>query len=317
MTLLQKTAFGAALLTAAGASMFQAHQTSTLRDQIQALHQEHRSLSDQLSKLEQEHRNYKQQLSTLRNAKPPRQQPETAAKPGPKGVEPTPLPSAGLEEALDRACAEAQLGKREAALESIRRSISHSDIPRALAHLATRTGMNGVDTPLFRQLASTWAEADPNAAVSWAESLSDASVQTAALLSTLNGWTHTAPEAAAGYAAKMPAGNLQDAAIIKVAKEWSFRDARGAASWISTFPEGKLRDKAADSIIFWGQGQCPAAIADMLDSINSPELTSKHAEMLANIWLTRDSPAACAWIERSALPQDAKQRLLSRTDEQK
>ena len=314
MGALHRTGVAVLLFIAFGMCIFQAHKNATLSEEIQILREKQQSLVDQLSSVEQVH--YKQQLAISRSAQPLKQ-PETAANPATKRPEPAPLPSAGLEEELDRACAEARLGRREAALENITKSISRTDIPRALAHLATRTGMSGIDTPLFRQLASRWAEADPNAAVSWAESLSDASAQRAALLSTLNGWTHTAPEAAAGYAAKLPAGDLQDAAIIKVVKEWSFRDARGAASWISTFPEGKLRDKAADSIIFWGQGQCPAAIADMLDSINNPELTSKHGEMLASIWLTRDSPAACAWVERSALPEDAKQRVLSRAGEDK
>ena len=57
-----------------------------------------------------------------------------------------------------------------------------------------------------------------------------------------------------------------------------------------------------DPIIFWGQGQCPAAIADMLDTIGSDELTKKHGEMLASIWISRDAAAARAWIERSPLP---------------
>ena len=126
-------------------------------------------------------------------------------------------------------------------------------------------------------------------------------------MGVLKGWAQVSPEAAISYAAKLPAGDLQDAGVLRVVNEWSFRDARGAASWASKFPESKLRNKAVEPIIFWGQGECPAAIADMLDAIGSDELTKKHGETLATIWLTRDAAAARLWIERSRLPSDVKQ----------
>ena len=316
MTFLQKSAFGAALLTAVGASMFQAHRNSALRDQIQALHQEQQSLTQHVSQLEQEHSKYKQQRSALRNDPSPVSL-DTPPKPRPHIPELPPLPSAGLEDTLDRACSEPHPGKREAAMQRISKSILATDIPRALAHMATSPGMSGVDSPLFNQLASKWGESDPEPAFAWANGLPDPAARRAALLNILSGWTHSSPETAATSAAKLQAGDLQDAAVLKVVKEWSFRDASDAAAWVSTFPDGKLRDKAAREIIFWGQGQCPAAVADMLDAIGNPDLTRQHGETLASIWLSRDAPAARAWIEQAPLPDDAKERLLSRADDEK
>ena len=317
MTVLQRVSIGAALLAALGVWRFQAQRTSKLSEQIQALQQEQRSVTERLNRLEEEHNKAKQQLSALRNRPPPAGRLDVPAKPPPKGADVAPLPSVGLEDVLDRACDEANPGRREAAIERISKSILMSDIPRALAHLATRAGTSGVETPLFSGLAAKWAEADPNAALAWFNTLTDASVQKAASAGIFYGWTHVSPEAAADYAAKMPAGDLQDAAVLKVVHEWSFRDPRGAASWVSAFPEGKLRDKAVEPIIFWGQGQCPAAIADMLDAIGNAELTKQHGEMLANVWLSRDPAAARVWVGRSQLPDEAKQRLLKRADEQK
>jgi len=294
MTTFQKTTLGAALVAALGAWMFQAHQSSKLSEQNQALQHEQRSITERLSSLEEARDKATHQIAALRNSPQPADRLDTPAKPQPKLGEVAPLPSLGLEEELDRACAEASPGKREAALQHIRKAILPSDIPRALAHLASRAGMSGVDNPLFHQLASQWGESDATAALAWANSLSDASAQKTAFSDILTGWTHVSPEAAASYAAKLPAGDLQDAAVIKIIKEWSFRDARGAASWVSAFPEGELRDKAVEPIIFWGQGQCPAAIADMLNAIGSDELMKKHGETLANVWLSRDAAAARA-----------------------
>lgn len=317
MTTLQKATVGAALAAALGTGMFEAHQNSKLDKQIQTLQQEQQSLTERIRGLEEEHDKTKQQVTALRNRTQPAVQFDAAVGPSPKAANGAALPSVGLEDELDRAYAETSPGNREAALDHISKSILPSDIPRALAHLATRPGMSGVESPLFRELASKWGESDPNAAVAWANGLSDASAQRAALLGVLNGWTHVSPEAAASYATTLPAGDLQDAAVIQVIKEWSFSDARGAASWVSTFPESKLRDKAVEPIIFWGQGQCPAAIADMLDAIGSAELTEKYGATLASIWLSRDAAAARLWIGRSTLPSEVKQRLLSRADDEK
>jgi hypothetical protein len=316
MTILQKAATGAALLAMLGVGMFEAHHSSKLGEEIQALRQEQRSLTERLSRLEEEHDKTKQQLSALHNSPQPASRSDTTAKPH-RIEEVASLPSVGLEDELDRACTETSLGKREAAQKYISKAILSSDIPRALAHLATRPGMSGVESPLFSDLAAKWGESAPSAATVWASGLSDPSAQKIALVGILKGWTHIAPEAAAGYAANLPAGDLQDAAVLKVVNEWSFRDAAGVAAWVSRFPGGDLRDKALGPIIFWGQGQCPAAIADMLDTIGNPQLIKEHGETLASVWLSRDAAAARTWIDRSPLPDDAKQRLLRRADEQK
>ena len=139
MTTIQKTTVGAALAVALGAGMFEAHQNSKLNKQIQTLKQQQRSLTERISKLEGNPNKTKQQFDAL--------------------------PSVGLEDELDRACAETSSGNREAALDHISKSILPSDIPRALAYLATRPGMNGVENPLFSELASKWGESESDAAV--------------------------------------------------------------------------------------------------------------------------------------------------------
>jgi hypothetical protein len=107
---------------------------------------------------------------------------------------------------------------------------------------------------------------------------------------------------------------LQESAVMTVVNEWSFADVHGAANWVAQFPAGKLRDKAVEPIIFWGQGQDPATIAALLDNLGDATLFSSHGETLASIWLTRDEPAARAWVERSPLADEVKQRVLNRVE---
>ncbi len=65
-----------------------------------------------------------------------------------------------------------------------------------------------------------------------------------------------------------------------------------------------------DPVLFWGTGQDPAAIAAMLDATGSTKLIQEHGEQVAQVWLAQDQTAARAWIERSPLSDEVKQRLL-------
>jgi hypothetical protein len=302
-----------ALAAAVGGWVFQVHRNCKLDDEVRALRQDQGSLLERFSALEAEHEKMRRELASregspqlvnvppIQSKSPPQAQPQAVAA----------LAAGELEQQIDRACAETSPGQREAALEQISRSISRSDIPRALAYLATRQGMDGPENPLFKQLSSKWAENDPNAALNWVNSLSDPATQKEALLGVLTGWSHVSPKDAAAYASQLPPGNLQEDAVLKVVNEWSFRDPAAAASWVSKFPEGNLRDKAAGPVIFWGQGQCPATIADMLDTMGNAELKKEHFETVAVVWMNRDPAAAKIWIQRSSVSEEAKQRVLA------
>ncbi len=213
-----------------------------------------------------------------------------------------------IKDELEHALATSSPGEREAEFNRICRTIKPADLPFALSFLAGK-GDAGVHSP-FGDLASEWAGKDPGAALGWATNLPDAGARTSALLNVLKGWTHVAPEAAAAYTTTLPDGDLHDDAVMMVVNEWSFRDAHGAAKWVSHFPKGVLRDKAVGPVIFWGQGQAPAAVAEMLDTIGDVVLIQEHGETLASIWLTRDDAAARAWIKKSPLSAEVKERLL-------
>ena len=174
--------------------------------------------------------------------------------------------------------------------------------------------MNGVQSPLFNSLADQWGQKDPNAGVAWAFGLPDTNTQKPALVGIVRGWAKVDPMATANYASALPPGDLQNDTVVGIVHEWSFRDSGAAAKWLIQFPAGTLRDQAVEPLFFWGLGQCPAALAEMLDTFGEPELFNKHAEQVADIWLTRDEPAARAWIEKSSLPDETKQRLLKHGD---
>ncbi len=66
MTTLQKAALAAVLTAAVGVGIYQAHQTSTLRDEVQSLHQEQAPLADEIAELKRERDAATNQLALLR-----------------------------------------------------------------------------------------------------------------------------------------------------------------------------------------------------------------------------------------------------------
>lgn len=226
------------------------------------------------------------------------------------------LPFNTVTNEIERALSESTWGGRDAAFERLNKLISLPDIPRALAFLAQRPDTNGVDTPLFTRLASRWGTANPNAAIAWADSLQAINARERALVNIIDGWSSTSPKAAADYVVTMSPGDLQNACIGKAVGTWSFHDGQGAVQWVTQLVrqqhETKFTDKAVDSVMFWAQGQCPAAIADMLDATGNTNLIQKYGETIGSIWLSRDQYAARAWIEQSPLSDPVKLRLLSR-----
>lgn len=214
-----------------------------------------------------------------------------------------------IETLLNHALAESSPSKREAEFDHIQQTINVEDIPMALAIL-TQKHETGMHSP-FGELAAKWAGADPAHALLWATNVPDADVRKSAVVNMMRGWAQTSPEKAADQAAALPPGSLHDDAVCAAVNEWSFRDARGAAAWVSHLPDGPLRVKAAGPIIFWGRGQCPAAVAEMLDAIGDADLTKQNAETVAQLWLRHDEAAARAWLQKAPLSDETKQHLLN------
>jgi len=318
MTTLQSVALGATFVVVITSGIYQFNQTSKLRGQIETLQQQHASLAQQFEELKKHREPSARPIARAKIAdeKPSPALSETG-RPSSTNTPAArnPLLSPTLERDLAEALGEASPGRREVALKKLSETISRDDIPRALAIMAKSPGMNGAQSPLFSELATKWGNGDPTAASAWADSLTDPESRKAALVGVMKGWAGKAPEAAATYAAALSPPDVQEAAVMKVIGEWSFwNGADKAANWVQQLPAGSLRDKTMEPIIFWGTGQCPATIIDMLEATGDQQLILKHGETVATVWMDRDPPAARAWIAKSPLPEDVKARLLKPRD---
>lgn len=312
MTTLQKTIFVALLAVAVGTGIFEARQNSQLQDQIKTLQEQQAFLTHQVRQLKEAHQETEMRVAALQGPRPAvRTNAEVTVMASP-GIDTNTIPSNLLESELERGLSESTWGGREAAFERLGKNIATNDLARALAFLVQRPGPNGLETPLFDNLASRWGQADPDAAIAWANSLPDTNSQERALTKILLGWSKQHREEAVNFAADMPAGNLQNAAVKQVVGDRAFWDSPGAAKWLAQNPQ--FADQTLGGLIFWGQGACPAAIADLLDqqySLRHTNWLQEHGEQVASIWLSRDNAAARAWIEQAPFADEVKQRLLN------
>src|ERR1019366_2810521 len=200
---------------AVGTGIFEARQNAELRKHVQTLQQQGADLTEEIQQLKRGQEDTRAQMATLRAKPQPVVRTNTVAVSSARMPADT-IPSNMLEIEIERALAESSPGRREAALKHISESIAPQDLPRALAFLAQRPGMNGVQSPLFNSLADQWGQKDPNAGVAWAFGLPDTNTQKPALVGVVRGWTKVDPMAAANYASALPPGDLQNDTVVGI-----------------------------------------------------------------------------------------------------
>jgi hypothetical protein len=292
MTALQTTFVGAALIVAVGTGIYETGQNYQLRNQIQKLQQEQERIEPQ---------------SGMRDSRGASGSAPVAAS---SNTDSNAVPSDRVIAEIESALAQPMWGgERDAMFRRLKDKIAPADIPSALAFLVQQADQNGINTPLFDDLAVRWGSEDPNAAVQWANGIRDTNVEARAFVDVMQGWGKNSHVDAANYAAKLPAGHLQTDSLKGILNDWAFWDPGAAARWLSQNPQ--FADDGVGPIFFWGQGRCADELANLLDAVSSESLYQKNGESVGASWLKSDKWAARAWIKQAPLSEDVKQRLLN------
>ena len=179
---------------------------------------------------------------------------------------------------------------------------------------------------LMGNIAETWGNKDPKAALAWAATL-EGEEKTEANKKALNGWANKDPKAAAAHLATLsPAEG--DKYVGAVAGRWANRNPSEAAAWLTLQPEGEGRKEAMGSVMgSWSETEPekasawlvtqpvgaskdtgivtlansevksdPEAALTWAATINDP--TTRALQLKANVrqWARRDAPAASQWV---------------------
>lgn len=172
----------------------------------------------------------------------------------------------------------------------------------ALAHLKDQAG---------RQLASHLANyifsSDPERAKQWVMTLPDgqARQQSANMLTMQMAWSD--PKGASEWAVTLPS-DVRDTSLGQAMHYWTASDAPSAGDWINGL-NGATRDQAVSAYATTLARKNPATAAEWAMSISDAKTRDSSLDRIASEWLRKNTPDATAWIQRSALSMEQKQRL--------
>ena len=206
---------------------------------------------------------------------------------------------------------------------------------------ATRSGETRRN--LLDNISRQWAQNDPQAALSWAQNLSDPAARNAVLPNIISAVAESDPLRAAQmpdaasrarrrrarrppsfrngrrtirrrpgrWAASFPEGKTRGQIFENLINRWAGNDPTAAASWLGSLSDGPSRDQAVSAFTNRIRSSDPSAAVQWAATIGDDNLRNSQMESTARAWLKTDPRNASTWISNSSLPDDTKSRLLN------
>jgi hypothetical protein len=184
------------------------------------------------------------------------------------------------------------------------------DPNRATGYLAAHPEFLRYDD-IYRQVARSYAQVSPAAAVEWAESLQSRKVKREALQYAWTAWAENDPLGAAA-AFQQSKGSMADHDLASaLSRSWSAADPKGARAWIESLTDRRAQDAA------WAQFRIPLdkftadEALELFNSVSSGRGQTAIALNVTSQMADRDLPTALAWADR--LPSGAARTQALRT----
>ena len=122
--------------------------------------------------------------------------------------------------------------------------------PMAALRLAEELPRDSARDALFHYAARQWAAQDGAQAGDWASRLGDTKLRTSLLGDIAVSWSDSDPVAALSMAMDaIPSGRVHDDTVVGIVQRWTQQDATQAAEWVERFPEGAVRDAAVENLV--------------------------------------------------------------------
>ena len=154
------------------------------------------------------------------------------------------------------------------------------------------------------EIASSWANEDPDKAMAWAEKIGNLETRKKAIEGVISAMAQQDPQAAAKQVTTMPAGETREAAIAALANAWVEQDAKGAQAWAAGL-KGDEQSKVLKALVGSAQQEDPAsapqAYATYAASLSAEAAAKKEnqtvASDLAKVMAQDDPQTAIKWME--------------------
>ncbi len=172
------------------------------------------------------------------------------------------------------------------------------------------------DDPTFklnaiRRVAGAAAAVDATVAVEFAERHLDGPYAKDLPRRIGMAWVRYDPESAFRWLSGLPAGLNRDDGVRETYSEWLAFDPRAASTWVLAAPREQWADPALSvySKLVGIKKRDPMGGLALAAEIQGEHERSLAQGLIARHWLVLDEPAANAWLEQSALPPEFIERV--------
>jgi len=173
-----------------------------------------------------------------------------------------------------------------------------SEDPHAVARFAElHTGAEREQ--LLRRTSQLWAARDPNAALEWAVTLSNADERDVSIADISAELANTDPARAVALRARYAPTVESDSALENFTQQWAAQDLSAALDWALARPAGRQRDLLLERIAFIRAQTAPSDAARLITDHMSPSSAQSDAVVtILHQWALRDYSAAQEWTTR-------------------
>ncbi len=158
-------------------------------------------------------------------------------------------------------------------------------------------------------LASALAKTEPLETAAWVASLADSKGKSNALREVAEQWAKQDVVSAAAWTNSLTGANKVNAAS-EVIGEYAKENPTQATAWLHSLSGEPGYEKVVETYIWNTARNNPAMSLAQVPEIQAPRSQEKYYERILKRWRHRDADAAEAWIDRSNLPANIRDKIL-------
>jgi hypothetical protein len=196
---------------------------------------------------------------------------------------------------------------RTLAMDRVFENWGRSDAPAALLEFDRLPAAQKQSAS--RALAAGWGRKDPEAALGWAQRLSDSGQKTGAMRAVVGAWAKTRPQEAARRVSAMPPEERAET-MTPLVESWASLNAEDAAKWLMAQPAQAGRDGAVLVLSNRISREDPEAGFSLAAGIADPQKRQAAMVQIGREWMRGNSAEARRWIGQSTLPESVRSELL-------
>ncbi|MFT6181735.1 MAG: hypothetical protein ACI9NQ_000985 [Paracoccaceae bacterium] len=166
-----------------------------------------------------------------------------------------------------------------------------------------------IKSAAFDRVAESFARDNPEEAAEWVKAHADQEYAERAVREISEELARKDPAAAVSWAEDLPEAS-QASAMRTSMEQWTRDDPTAAGEYLTTMTESTARDAAVSSFAQTFDRENPALAAEWAGSINDEKTRTDTMQSVARSWLRSNAEEAKVWLPSSGLTAEAQQKVI-------